>query len=320
MTNSDQGDKPVVRAGRRRPVDRQPPGGRERAQAPRREGRTDQSRTTAPVSSPSKRDPSRNNQAHIQAPGQGLGSLSLGRWIRHGLSRAHSDDTRYSGSDRHLTLFMQSGGGGGEWRWRACSLGRVRARPGRGGASYLHSRHRAAYRQAPCLPPPPRQRRTRRPLPPRSSTGNSWLVMLYQDADDKILEKDIYVDLNEAERVGSSDKVRIVAQMDRYAGGYAEDGDWTDTKRFYVTRTTTCSTCDLRSRRRHGRAKHGRRQHAGGLCHLGRARPIPADKLVLILSDHGMGWPGGWSDPAPAAAKDNSTPLSCCAGQPDAPQ
>jgi hypothetical protein len=30
--------------------------------------------------------------------------------------------------------------------------------------------------------------------------------MLYQDADDKILEKDIYIDLNEAERIGSSDQ------------------------------------------------------------------------------------------------------------------
>ena len=25
---------------------------------------------------------------------------------------------------------------------------------------------------------------------------------------------------------------------------------------------------------------------------------FPADKYVLILSDHGMGWPGGWSDPS----------------------
>ena len=48
--------------------------------------------------------------------------------------------------------------------------------------------------------------------------------MLYQDADDKILEQDIYVDLNEAERVGSSDRVHIVAQMDRFKGGYA--GRW----------------------------------------------------------------------------------------------
>jgi hypothetical protein len=60
--------------------------------------------------------------------------------------------------------------------------------------------------------------------------------MLYQDADDKILEKDMYVDLNETERVGSTDDVHIVAQVDRYAGGYAEDGDWTSTRRYYVTR------------------------------------------------------------------------------------
>ncbi len=27
----------------------------------------------------------------------------------------------------------------------------------------------------------------------------------------------------------------------------------------------------------------------------------PADKYALILSDHGMGWPGGWSDPTSRA-------------------
>jgi hypothetical protein len=43
--------------------------------------------------------------------------------------------------------------------------------------------------------------------------------MLYQDADDKILEQDIYVDLNEAERAGSDERVQIVAQVDRYAAG-----------------------------------------------------------------------------------------------------
>ena len=33
--------------------------------------------------------------------------------------------------------------------------------------------------------------------------------MLYQDADDQILEQDIFTDFNEAERVGSTDQVRI---------------------------------------------------------------------------------------------------------------
>ncbi len=59
--------------------------------------------------------------------------------------------------------------------------------------------------------------------------------MLYQDADDKILEQDIYVDLNEAERIGSTDKVQIVAQVDRFRGGFSGDGNWSGTGRFYVT-------------------------------------------------------------------------------------
>ncbi len=37
------------------------------------------------------------------------------------------------------------------------------------------------------------------------------------------------------------------------------------------------------------------------------AQTYPSDRLVLILSDHGMGWPGGWSDPAPAARGDSSS-------------
>ena len=79
---------------------------------------------------------------------------------------------------------------------------------------------------------------TREPfIPPSSSSeGQTWLVMLYQDADDKILEQDIYVDLNEAERVGSSDRVHVVAQVDRYKAGYPGDGDWSVARRFYLTR------------------------------------------------------------------------------------
>ncbi|MBN1582988.1 MAG: hypothetical protein JXA89_19925, partial [Anaerolineae bacterium] len=74
-------------------------------------------------------------------------------------------------------------------------------------------------------------------VPPSMSTeGQTWLVMMYQDADDKILEQDIYLDLNEAERVGSSDRVHIVAQVDRFNAGYQGDGDWSSTKRFYITR------------------------------------------------------------------------------------
>jgi hypothetical protein len=35
----------------------------------------------------------------------------------------------------------------------------------------------------------------------------------------------------------------------------------------------------------------------------------PADRYALVLSDHGMGWPGGWSDPAPGGTDSTRAPL-----------
>lgn len=146
----------------------------------------------------------------------------------------------------------------------------------------------------------PRPRATAVPLT-TADNGQTWLVMLYQDADDQILEQDIYVDLNEAERVGSTDRVQIVAQVDRFRAGYQGDGNWSSAKRFYITQDE-----DLQ------------RVHSTEIADLGEVNmsdgatlvdfvtwamtAYPADNYVLILSDHGMGWPGGWSDPAPGSS------------------
>ena len=73
------------------------------------------------------------------------------------------------------------------------------------------------------------------PPAPATGSGQTWTVMLYQDADDQVLEQDVFLDLNEAERVGSSERMRIVAQIDRYRAGFQGDGDWTSTRRYYVT-------------------------------------------------------------------------------------
>jgi len=146
-----------------------------------------------------------------------------------------------------------------------------------------------------------------------SAKPSSWLVMLYQDADDKVLEKDIYVDLNEAERVGSTDQVHIVSQIDRYAGGTTEDGNWTGSRRYYVTQDQDLNRIgsqlvdDL-----------GEVNMADGATLVDfvtwAIQTYPADRLVLILSDHGMGWPGGWSDPAPSTVSERGTALAAAAG------
>ena len=155
----------------------------------------------------------------------------------------------------------------------------------------------------PAIPPPA----------PGSAGQASWLVMLYQDADDKILEQDIYVDLNEAERVGSSDQVHIVAQLDRYQAGYQGDGDWASARRYYVTRDN-----DLNRVGSQQVADLGEVNMADGQTLVDfvtwAIQTYPADRQMLILSDHGMGWPGGWTDPTAPGRGDSSVPLSSVVG------
>ncbi len=138
----------------------------------------------------------------------------------------------------------------------------------------------------------PRPTRT----PGMVSSGDTWLVMVYQDADDKVLEKDIYIDLNEIERVGSSANVQIVAQIDRFRGGYEGDGDWVTARRYYVTQDD-----NLQRVRSETVMDLGEVNMADGETLVDfvtwAMENYPADKYALILSDHGMGWPGGWSDP-----------------------
>ncbi|MBN2391540.1 MAG: hypothetical protein JXR84_12515 [Anaerolineae bacterium] len=145
------------------------------------------------------------------------------------------------------------------------------------------------------------------------SQAKTWLVMLYQDADDKVLEEDIFIDFNEAERVGSSEHVHIVAQLDRYRSGFQGDDDWSTTKRFYVTQDN-----DLQRIGSQELADLGELNMADGATLVDfvtwAVANFPADKYVLIMSDHGMGWPGGWSDPDPRVRGDTSFPLGSALG------
>ncbi|MGE5248874.1 MAG: clostripain-related cysteine peptidase [Bacteroidota bacterium] len=152
------------------------------------------------------------------------------------------------------------------------------------------------------------------PPVPATGPGQTWTVMLYQDADDQILERDIFLDLNEAERIGSSDRVRIVSQIDRFAGAYQGDGDWTGARRYYVTQDN-----DLNHIHSQLVQELGEVDMADGSSLVDfvqwAASNFPADKYVLILSDHGMGWPGGWSDPDPGGADPSRAPLASRLGE-----
>ena len=151
-------------------------------------------------------------------------------------------------------------------------------------------------------------------VPPSTSReGGTWLVMLYQDADDKILEQDIYVDLNEAERIGSNDRVHVVVQVDRYRGGYQGDGNWTTARRFYLTQDGDLQRVNSQLVEDLGEVNMSDGETLVDFA-TWAIETFPADRHALILSDHGMGWPGGWSDPEPGGSGDRSIPLSARLG------
>ena len=143
--------------------------------------------------------------------------------------------------------------------------------------------------------------------------GDTWTVMLYQDADDKILEEDLFIDFNEVERIGSSNKVNIVAQMDRYKGGFSGDGNWTGARRYYVTQDNDLERINSQVVGDLGEVNMSDGQTLVDFVTWAVAN-YPADKYALILSDHGMGWPGGWSDPDPRSSGDRSIPLAAAIG------
>jgi len=151
--------------------------------------------------------------------------------------------------------------------------------------------------------------RTPRPSPPPSSGGgNTWLVMNYQDADDQVLEHDIFIDLNEMERIGSTEDVRIVTQIDRFRGGFSGDGDWRSARRYLVLYDEDLNTIGSELVEDLGEVNMA---DAASLVDFvtWAVNAYPSDHYVLILSDHGMGWPGGWTDPAPGGRDPGNAPL-----------
>ena len=140
-------------------------------------------------------------------------------------------------------------------------------------------------------------------VPVGDGSKPQWTVMFYMDADDETLEKDIFTDLNEAETVGSSDQVNIVALLDRYKGGFNGDGNWNSARRFYLTQDDDLSTI-------------ASEYDDMGELDMSQTKTLidfvtwavenyPAEKYMLVMSDHGAGWTGGFWDPAPSG-DDNS--------------
>lgn len=117
-----------------------------------------------------------------------------------------------------------------------------------------------------------------------------WTIMVYV-ASDNDLEQYAIRDMNELESVGSTSRVSVVAQIDRIqTPSYdTSNGDWSTTRRYYITRDSDTSTIHS--------------ELVADLGELNMAAPetltdfvqwavqtYPADHYLLALWDHGRGW------------------------------
>lgn len=133
----------------------------------------------------------------------------------------------------------------------------------------------------------------------------AWTLMIYLAADND-LEEFAIGDLNEMELVGSTTAVNVVVQMDRAIGYDGSNGDWTDTRRFFVNRDTDFDTVNSEVVQRVGETNTGDPAALVDFA-LWAMRTYPAERYALIIWDHGGAWLGLATD-ASAAEDDLSMP------------
>ena len=134
------------------------------------------------------------------------------------------------------------------------------------------------------------------PGTPSDTSGlPEWTVIVYSAADDEVLEETMWFDVNEMELVGSNPQLNIVVQIDRYAEAFAGDGDWTDTRRYLITQDNDLSTISSPVIQNLGEVDTSDPQTLVDFV-TWSIQNYPAKKYALVLSDHGGGWTGGFTD------------------------
>jgi len=117
------------------------------------------------------------------------------------------------------------------------------------------------------------------------SSQAEWTIMVYVNGDNN-LERAAIEDFNQMSKIGSSDEVNIIVQMD-LIGVYSNIG-WSDTRRFRITKDMDPAD-DSAPKEKIGEANMGAPETLSDFVKWGKAS-FPAKKYGLIIWDHGQGW------------------------------
>jgi hypothetical protein len=121
-----------------------------------------------------------------------------------------------------------------------------------------------------------------------------WTVLIYYAADNN-LEAVLMRDLNEAEMVGSSDKVNLVAMADRHPAYWTGSDNWIDARYYRLEQDNNLFYIASPVAKDLGEVNTGAPETLQQFVEWG-VKSYPASHYALVIADHGGGWQGAASD------------------------
>ena len=116
----------------------------------------------------------------------------------------------------------------------------------------------------------------------------NWTVMVYINAKNN-LEKFGLLDVNEMEKVGSTDKVKIAVELGRIKGYDSSDGNWLGQRRYIVAKDADMAKIASPILQDIPKADMGDYKHLVDFVAWAK-KAAPAQKYMLIVWNHGSGW------------------------------
>lgn len=115
-----------------------------------------------------------------------------------------------------------------------------------------------------------------------------WVIMIYMAADNNLEDASIF-NMNQLERVGSSENTKIIVQWDRSPEYDSSNGNWTGTKRFLISKDDDEEAIGSQELEDLGEVDMGDMNSLSEFINW-TLQNYPADRYALSLWNHGAGW------------------------------
>jgi hypothetical protein len=116
----------------------------------------------------------------------------------------------------------------------------------------------------------------------------NWTIMVYVNAKNN-LERFGLLDVNEMEKIGSTDKVKIAVELGRIKGYDSSDGNWLGQRRYIVQKDSDMSKITSPVLQDIPKADMGDWNHLVDFVAWAK-KEAPAQHYMLVVWNHGSGW------------------------------